>query len=82
MEKKDFLRLLDELFELDDGTLTGDHALQEIPGWSSLTLIGLIALIDREFEIPLAPDPILKCQTVDELIALLDDKVWGGKQAA
>ncbi len=82
MEKIDFLLLLDELFELDDGMTRGEDVIQEIDGWSSLTLIGLIALIDREFEIQLGPESILNSRTVNELIAVLGDSITSGKQAA
>ena len=77
MEKTEFLLLLDELFELDEGTIAGGDTLQDIDGWSSLTLIGLIALIDEEFDVRVAPDSILNCQTVDGLIGLLDGNVLG-----
>ncbi len=77
MEKTEFLLLLDDLFELDAGTIGGGDTLQDIEGWSSLTLIGLIALIDDEFDLRIAPDSILNCRTVGGLIELLDGKVIG-----
>lgn len=71
MSKTDFLLLMDELFELEDGTVQGTDELNQIRGWSSLTFIGLIAMVDEECGITLAPKSILACRTVDELIGLL-----------
>mgnify|MGYP001233701763 CR=1 FL=1 len=82
MQKKEFLQLMDELFELDEGTILGSDELQQIPGWSSLTFIGLIAMVDEECEVALAPKSILACQTVDDLIALLGHAVEPSSVAA
>jgi len=82
MRKNDFLQLMDELFELDEGTIQGSHELQQVPGWSSLTFIGLIAMVDEECEVTLSPKSILACQTVDDLIALLGHAVEPTSAAA
>ncbi len=82
MQKTEFLQLMDELFELDEGTIQGADELQQIPGWSSLTFIGLIAMVDEECEVTLAPKSILACQTVDDLIALLGHAVEPTSAAA
>jgi acyl carrier protein len=67
MDQQKFLCLLDELFELDAGVITPDSALKEIPGWSSLTFVGLIAMIDEECGVTLPPTTILNCRTVSDL---------------
>ena len=68
MDAQQFLTELDELFELDPGTLTPANTIQDIPGWSSLTFMGLIALIDEECGVTLSPDTILGCETVADLL--------------
>ncbi len=75
MQRKEFLQLLEELLELDDNTLTGGEKLLDLPNWSSLTLIGLIAMVDEEFSIILSPNAILESGTVDGFIALLGDQI-------
>ena len=75
MLKTDFLLLMDELFEFDDGTIQGGDELNQIRGWSSLTFIGLIAMVDEECGIALAPKSIMACRTVDDLIGLLGDAI-------
>ncbi len=69
MDQQTFLSLLDELFETDAGVITPETALKEIPGWSSLTFVGLIAMIDEECGVTLPPNIILNCRTVGDLTA-------------
>lgn len=73
--KKDFLLSLDELIEADPGTLTGAEMLQGMDSWNSLAVVGFIALVDEQFGITLSPNQIAKSKTVDELMALLGDRI-------
>ena len=75
MNKKDFLSKLDDLLELDSGTITGDEVLQDIEEWDSLTLLEFIALVDKEFGVTLSPENIKKAQTVNDLVNLLEDNL-------
>lgn len=67
MAQPDFCELLDELFELDPGTATSATVLKEIPSWSSLTFVGLIAMIDEEYGIALSPGVIMSSETAGDL---------------
>lgn len=71
MNQGAFQALLEELFELDEGAIGSDTPIREIPGWSSLTFVGLIAMIDEECGITLAPNAILSCRTVGDLTSLV-----------
>ena len=66
MAQPNFCELLDELFELDPGTTNGSTVLKEIPSWSSLTFVGLIAMIDEEYGIALSPGVIMSSETAGE----------------
>jgi len=68
MDAPQFLAELDELFELDPGSITPADHIQDITGWSSLTFMGLIALVDDELGMTLSPDTILGCATVGDLL--------------
>jgi len=67
MAQPNFCELLDELFELDPGTTNGSTVLKEIPSWSSLTFVGLIAMIDEEYGIALSPGVIMSSETAGDL---------------
>jgi acyl carrier protein len=76
MERNESLRSLDELMDLEPGTLTGGEVLAELGGWSSLAVIGFIALAD-EHGVAVSPVSITKCKTVDELVRLVGAETAG-----
>lgn len=81
MDQAHFHTCLDELFELEDGTIDASTVVQEIEGWSSLTFMGLIALVDEEYEVTLAPGTVLAASTVSDLWSAIE-QAKTGKAAA
>ena len=77
MTKKDFFALLDELLENDPGTIRGGETLAGMSRWDSLAVIGFIALLDQHFALSVPAVRIMDCKTVDDLAALVGDKVTG-----
>lgn len=75
MQKKDFLLHLDNLLELDAGTLKGDEAVSELASWDSLAVLGFLALVDKEFKVVLSPADINKAKIVNDLVMLLGNKI-------
>jgi acyl carrier protein len=75
MERHEFLLSLDEVVELEPGTLKGDEKLEDLDGWNSLAVISFIALADEKCGISLQPSKIANCKTIADLIALLGDKI-------
>ncbi len=82
MDLTAFTRQLDELFELDPGTVQLKDALHETPGWNSLTFMGLIALVDEEYGVTLAPKAVLNCVTVHDLARLIDGGMASERKSA
>ena len=72
MQKKAILLSVDELIELEPGTLTGTEVLSDLPGWNSLTVLGFIALADEKFAIAISAKRLANCKAVNDLIDLLD----------
>jgi acyl carrier protein len=72
MEKKDFLKLIDDLLELSPGTLCGSEFLKAI-GWDSLAVIGFMALCDEQFALQVSPLEIKDCETPEDLFALVQN---------
>jgi acyl carrier protein len=75
LQKTEFLLSLDELLELEPGTVKGSETLESLEGWNSLAIISLMALMDERFDVTLQPRRIAACTTVADLVALLDDKI-------
>lgn len=75
MTKQEFLLEMDELVEEAAGTLNGPEDLRDLEGWSSLTVMGFIAMVDEKFGMSVQPNRIAEAETVDDLAALLGDKI-------
>ncbi|MBB6252237.1 acyl carrier protein [Nitrospirillum iridis] len=75
MNRKEFLAALDEMLELDPGTLQGPEELDGIDSWDSLAVISFIALVDEKFDTVVAGEDLAKAKTVDDLLALVSDHV-------
>lgn len=71
MTKKDFLLLLDELFELSPGTLRGGEMLGEDAKWDSITVLGFLALADEQFSAEVSPKAIAEAKTVNDLVGFV-----------
>lgn len=82
MDAPHFLAALHELFGVPAGTIQTDSVLQDIPGWSSMTFIGLIAMLDQDFGLRIGPGTILRCHTVEDLMNLVAAKQNTAKMAA
>ena len=77
MKTAEFLAHLDDMLELDPGTLTGDEQLSDIPEWDSLAVISFIALVDEQFEIILEGEKLAEAKSLADLISLLGGRVAG-----
>jgi acyl carrier protein len=70
MNRADFLNALDEMLELDPGTLTGEEVLEGLDSWDSLAVISFIALVDEHFDKVVAGEDLAKAKTINDLLAL------------
>lgn len=70
MDRKDFLLALDEMLELDAGTLTGAEELESLDNWDSLAVISFIALVDEKLGLVVEGEKLAKAKTVNDLLAL------------
>lgn len=69
-EKK--LELLEEMLELDSGTLKPEMALADIDEWDSMAKLSLIVLMDDECSKKLTGSDIKKFVTVKDIIDFMD----------
>jgi acyl carrier protein len=77
MSKQDALQLLEEMLELGPHTLKGPERLRELEAWDSLSTMMFIATVDKKFGVPVAGNCVIRCQTVDDLCALLNEVAVG-----
>ena len=70
MGRDEFLKSVDEIFELPPGTLMGGEELDEYPLWDSTAMISFMALADTNNGVHLSPRELGACKTIDDLLRL------------
>ena len=70
------------LFEVEPGVIDLDTPLQQIPGWDSLTFVGLIARVDEEYQVTLGPQSVLRCRTIADLLDHIESEMHRNRYAA
>ncbi len=71
MKKQDFVEKLEELMELDEGTLSIDSDMNDIEEYDSMALLSIIAFVDRTFKKTLKADQLAEVTTVESLMSLI-----------
>jgi acyl carrier protein len=75
MNRQEFLSAVEELIEMDPGTLKGDEVLDSLEGWDSLAVITFIALVDESLGMILEGDKLADTTTMAELMAMVEHKL-------
>ena len=68
MDTKKKLELLEDMMELENGTLSGETVLAELEEWDSLAKLSLIVLMDEECGKTLAGEQIKEFVTVQDIL--------------
>lgn len=72
MEIKKKLELLEEMMDLDTGTLNGEEVLEDLEDWDSMTALSFILLLSDEFDKTITGADIKKLHTVHDMMALME----------
>ncbi len=70
MTPVEFYGLLDEMLELDPGTLDGSERLEDLENWDSLAVISFIALADEHFGVLIEGARLLSAERTADLYGL------------
>lgn len=75
MEMKKFINDFAQLFDdVDNGAFTPETCFHELEEYSSLTALGIIAMIDEEYGVQLRGDDIRGAQTIGALYDLVQSR--------
>lgn len=66
--RKEFLNELDDVFEVELGTITPQTKFKDLEEWDSVTLLSLVAVFEEEYGVVLSNDIIDKSDTILELV--------------
>lgn len=72
MTEREKLALLEELFELEEGDLTVDTALDDVDEYDSMTKLSLIVMMDDEFGVKLDSATVKGFKTIGDIVALMN----------
>lgn len=72
MEKRKKIALLEEMMELDEGTLSENMNLNEIEGFDSMARLSLIVLMKDECGKKITTKQIRSFQTVKDILDYMD----------
>lgn len=75
MELKEFIEhFAEQLDETDVSEIKPDTKFRDLDEWSSLVTLGLMAMIDDEYDISLKADEMRRANTIQELFDLVKNK--------
>ncbi len=72
MSEQEKIGMLEEMMELDEGTLAADTALADIEEYDSMAKLSLIVLMEDEFDVKLEGDTIKGFETVGDILKLMN----------
>lgn len=72
MTTEEKIAMLEETFEMDEGSLTPDMALADIDEFDSIAKLSLIVLMDDEFGKTIKSDDIKALETVQDILDMME----------
>lgn len=73
MNDREKLNILEEMMELDEGTLTPETNLSDLDEWDSVTAISLIAFMEEKYGKKVEGLQIRKLKVISDVMKLFDD---------
>ena len=72
MTNEEKLQLLEEVFELDENTLTPEMALADIEEYDSMSKLSLIVMVDDECQKKLTGEQLKEFETIQDILDFME----------
>lgn len=72
MTEQKKISLLEEIMELDEGTLNVDDMLEDYAEWDSIAALSFIALMDEQFHKTISGPEIKAFKTVGDVLKVME----------
>jgi acyl carrier protein len=72
MDVNEKIALLEDMLELDEGTLKPETQLNELEEWDSLAAVSLVALVDEHFSEKINGQAIKAFKTVQDVLDVME----------
>lgn len=66
------IKTIEEILDLEEGTLTKETILKDLEDWDSVAIISFIAMMDDEFDKIVKGSVVREQKTVADLMALME----------
>lgn len=70
MTKQDLITEIEDILQVEEGSLTEATLLASLEDWDSLAFISIIALFDKKLNKKVPLDELKQCQSVGDIITL------------
>jgi len=71
MTTQDFYKLIDQVVEVEPGTVKGSEQLAEFKAWDSLAAVGFIAAVDETLGVIVPAKQLIAAKSVEDLRLLV-----------
>lgn len=72
MTQEEKIAMLEEVLELDNGTLAPEMKLEDVESYDSMAKLSIIVMMDDEFNKKLTGEKLLEFKTVGDILAFMD----------
>lgn len=73
MDKKEKIRIIEQVMDLEEQDLEENSRLDEFDEWDSLAVISFLSLMDSKFHKSVNIEKLKKAEIVLDLLALMND---------
>ena len=72
MELKEKLALIEEVFDVEEGSLSPETELADVDEWDSIAALSLIVMLDEKFEKTVSGAQIKALETVNDILDYME----------
>lgn len=72
MTQEEKIAMLEEVLELDNGTLTPDMKLEDVESYDSMAKLSIIVMMDDEFNKKLTGEKLLEFKTIGDILDFME----------
>jgi acyl carrier protein len=72
MDLKDFCGKIQQLLEMDPGTIELRTRLDRLEAWDSVAVLSFMVFADQEYGAEVKPKAIAECETVEDLAKVIE----------
>ena len=75
MNTTDFINNFVELFDDAPAGVTVETKFRELEEWSSLVALGVMAMIDEEYDVQINAEEMRSAETIEDLIRIVESHI-------